>query len=67
MRLIVDRFENEWAMVELEDGRLAGMPKICLPDDVTEGSIVEIRTICEETEKRRSEMRAKMASLFREE
>ena len=67
MRLIVDRFENEWAMVELEDGRLAGMPKICLPDDVTEGSIVEIRTICEETEKRRSEMRAKMTSLFREE
>ena len=67
MKLIVDRFENGWAMVELEDGKIAGMPRICLPDDAVQGSIVEIKTLCDETEKRCSEMSAKMKSLFRTE
>lgn len=67
MRLIVDRFEKEWAVVELEDGSFAEMPRICLPNDVKQGSIVEIKTLCEDTRKRKTEMRAKMASIFREE
>ena len=67
MRLIIDRFENGMAIVELEDGSIAEMPRICLPDDALQGSIVEIKTLCEETRKRRAEMRSKMSSLFREE
>ena len=67
MRLIIDRFEKESAIVELEDGSFSEMPRICLPDDAAQGSIVEIKTLCEETRKRRSEMRTKMTGLFREE
>ena len=67
MRYIVDRFENEYAIVELDNGEFIDIPKKVLPPDVSEGSIIEVTTLSDETNVRRTEMKKKMNSLFRNE
>ena len=67
MRYIVDRFENEYAIVELDNGEFIDIPKKVLPPDASEGSIVEVTTLSDETNVRRTEMKKKMSSLFRNE
>lgn len=67
MRYIVDRFENEYAIVELDNGEFIDIPKKALPLDASEGSIIEVTTLSDETNVRRTEMKKKMSSLFRNE
>ena len=67
MRYIVDRFENEYAIVELDNGEFIDIPKKALPLDASEGSIIEVTTLRDETNVRRTEMKKKMNSLFRNE
>lgn len=67
MRYIVDRFENEYAIVELDNGEFIDIPKKVLPPDASEGSIIEVTTLSDETNVRRTEMKKKMNSLFRNE
>lgn len=67
MRYIVDRFENEYAIVELDNGEFIDIPKKALPLDASEGSIIEVTTLNDETNIRRTEMKKKMSSLFRNE
>ena len=67
MRYIVDRFENEYAIVELDNGEFIDIPKKALPPDASEGSIIEVTTLSDETNVRRTEMKKKMNSLFRNE
>lgn len=67
MRYIVDRFENEYAIVELDNGEFIDIPKKVLPLDASEGSIIEVTTLSDETNVRRTEMKKKMSSLFRNE
>ena len=42
MRIIVDRFEGNIAVVELENGQMIDCPKALLPDNAKEGSIINI-------------------------
>lgn len=42
MRLVVDRFENGFAVVEAEDGTMHDIPRSLLPADVSEGDVVLI-------------------------
>lgn len=67
MRYIVDRFENEYAIVELDNGEFIDIPKKALPLDASEGSIIEVTTLSDETNVRRTEMKKKMNSFFRNE
>ncbi|MBK5241166.1 DUF3006 domain-containing protein [Clostridium sp.] len=60
MKGIIDRFEVEYAVVELEDGKMININKEQLPIKVEEGMVIDI-TECitinnEETIKRRSEI-----------
>lgn len=41
MKLVIDRFEGEFAVVEIENGELINIPKI-LVGDAKEGDILEI-------------------------
>lgn len=43
MRVIIDRFEGNFAVVELEDGTTVNMPKILIPD-ANEGDTVTIES-----------------------
>lgn len=42
MRIIVDRFENNIAVVELPNGTMINCPKELIPDSAKEGSIISI-------------------------
>ena len=67
MRYIVDRFENEYAVIELDTGEFLDVPKKALPPDAKEGSVIEVLTRDDETTARRAEIKKKMNSLFRNE
>ena len=64
MKIIIDRFENDIAVVELENGKFADLPKIFIPENAKEGSVIHIICNDDETEKRRTAMKEKMDSLF---
>lgn len=42
MKGIIDRFEGEYAVVELEDGKMININKIQLPIGVEEGTVIDI-------------------------
>lgn len=42
-RLVVDRFEGDVAVVELDDGATADLPRWILPPDAREGSVLLLR------------------------
>ena len=42
MKLIIDRFEGNFAVVELPDGEMIDCPVALLPDNAKEGSILNI-------------------------
>ena len=52
MRVIIDRFEQDYAVVELEDGSMAHMAVKLLPG-ACEGDVVEIKVDREETARRK--------------
>lgn len=64
MKIIIDRFEGEYAVVELDNGTTVDMPKILLPDNACEGSIINIICDDKETENRKKIMKDKMNNLF---
>jgi hypothetical protein len=53
MKVILDRFEGEFAVVEMMDKTMVNMPKILLPKFTKEGDIIEITVDEEATEKRK--------------
>ena len=55
MRIIVDRFEGEFAVCELENGKFIDVPK-CLFPDSSEGDIFEITKKSNETEIRKAKI-----------
>lgn len=68
MRYIVDRFENAYAVCELEDGSIKNIPKYQLPLEVKEGDILTIengfyRILDIETQKRRDKLKEKLKGL----
>lgn len=64
MKYTIDRFEGEIAVVELENGKFADVPKIALPKEACESDIITLYVDREATEKRRNEIRELEKSLF---
>lgn len=64
MKIIVDRFEGEIAVIELENGDMMGIPKKILPDNAKEGSIINITCDEKETQLSRDAAKKKMNSIF---
>lgn len=60
MRGIIDRFEGNYAVVELEDREMVNIPRIRIPSDAEEGMVIDIdETITinyKETERRKKEI-----------
>ncbi len=53
MKLIIDRFEGNIAVAEIEDGTTLNIPKAILDEECAEGDIYEIVFLKKETFKRR--------------
>lgn len=65
MKVVIDRFEGEYVVVELEDGTMVNMLKTLIPKNAKEGSIITISCNENETENRQENMKKKMNSIFK--
>lgn len=63
MQVIIDRFERDYAVVEIEEGNIVNMSKSLVPG-AKEGDVVEITINHNETEKRKEHIEDLMNNLF---
>jgi len=66
MRIIVDRFEGNIAVVELENGQMIDCPKALLPANAKEGSIINITVDENATNAKLEEVTERMNKLFKD-
>ena len=69
MKLIIDRFENDAAICEREDGGFQRVPCSLLPEGTGEGDVLweeegAFRPLRQETEMRQRRMAGKLSALF---
>ena len=65
MKVIIDRFEGEYAIVEIEIGKFVNIPKILLPN-AKEGDVVKIEIDKSETELQRKKIENLMEKVFKD-
>lgn len=63
MKIIIDRFEEDFAVCELENGKFLNLPKELFPD-AEEGNVINISVDATETEKRKENANKRLHSLF---
>ena len=63
MEVIIDRFEGEYAVVEITKGKMVNMPKVLVPDD-KEGDTIKIIVDKEATKKRQEHVKDLVNDLF---
>lgn len=64
MKYTIDRFEGEYAVVELESGKFVDVPREAIPVEARESDIIEVKINKADTEKRREEVRKLENDLF---
>ncbi|MCK9443417.1 MAG: DUF3006 domain-containing protein [Tissierellaceae bacterium] len=64
MKFTIDRFEGEYAVVELDTGHTVDITKAVLPPGAKEGDIISLKIEEEETEERRKRIQRKFENLF---
>jgi len=64
MKVIIDRFEGEFAVVELPDKKMVNMPKVLLPATANEGDVIEIKINKEDTKKQNESIRKLMDEVW---
>lgn len=64
MKYIIDRFEGEYAVIELDDMSTMNMNKKLLPKESKEGDVIEISIDKDETAKRKEKIGKLMNKLF---
>lgn len=63
MKVVIDRFEGEYAVVEIEIGETVNIPKVLVPN-AKEGDIVNIEVDKNETTKRKKHINKLMNKVF---
>ena len=63
MKVIIDRFEGEYAVVEIEVAKYVNIPKILLPNS-KEGDVIKIEIDKKETEERKKNLQKLMNTVF---
>ena len=66
MKLIIDRFEGDFAVIELPDGQMIDCPKVLLPDNAKEGSILNITVDETATDDKLKKVTERMNKLFKD-
>ena len=66
MRIIVDRFEGNIAVVELENGQMIDCPKALLPPNAKEDSIINITVDENATSEKLQRVTERMNKLFKD-
>lgn len=63
MKVIIDRFEGDYAVVELEVGKSVNIPKILIPD-AKEGDVIKIIIDGDTTEERKKQIQELVNNVF---
>lgn len=63
MKVIIDRFEGEFAVVEIEKGKFSTIPKELL-EGAKEGDIIDISICHEETKEKEEKVKSLLEELF---
>lgn len=63
MKVIIDRFEGDYAVVETEDKIMVNLPKLLIPG-AKEGDVISISIDEEETKKRKDNISKLMDDLW---
>lgn len=64
MKVIIDRFEGDFAVVELPDKTMVNMLKTLLPSEAKEGDVISITVDKEETKNRRAHIEKLMNDVW---
>lgn len=64
MKVVIDRFEGIFAVVELDNKQFVNMPKQLIPAGADEGSVLSIEIDDEETKKRHKRVSGFMDKLW---
>lgn len=64
MKIIIDRFEGNFAIVELDDKRIIDMPKELVPEEAKEGDVLEIEISQEKTEELKEKIEKEVEGLW---
>lgn len=64
MKVIIDRFEGKYAIVELEKKSTVNMPRELVPKGAKEGDVINIEINIEETNKRKERIKKLINNLF---
>ncbi len=64
MTIIIDGFEEEFARVELPDGKTVNIPRCVLPQEAAEGDVIAITVDSDETARRKNRIDNLMGQLF---
>lgn len=65
IRLIIDRYEGNFAIVELADKSTTNIPKSILPPQAVEGDVIKIEVDSEETSNRKATVTKLMEELWK--
>lgn len=63
MKVIIDRFEGEYAVVEIEVGKCVNIPKTLVPN-AQEGDVIKIEVDKQETIERKKHIQELMSNVF---
>ena len=64
MKYIIDRFEGDFAIVELADKTFSNIPRIAIPLEAKEGSVIDVTIDVESTDERSRKINKLMGDLF---
>ncbi|NLT13519.1 MAG: DUF3006 domain-containing protein [Clostridiales bacterium] len=64
MKIVIDRFEGDSAVVELENKRAVSVPREILPVEAREGDVISIVVEKNETERRRGRIDTLMKDVW---
>ena len=63
MKVIIDRFEGNYAVVEIDVGKFVNIPKVLLPN-AKEGDVIKIEKDKKETKNRKKNIQKLMNDVF---
>ncbi|TJX13929.1 DUF3006 domain-containing protein [Tissierella creatinini] len=64
MIITIDRFEGNFAIVELEDRRMINMPRELVPEEAIEGDILQIQISLDKTEELKKKIEKEVEGLW---
>ncbi|MCI1966845.1 MAG: DUF3006 domain-containing protein [Oscillospiraceae bacterium] len=64
MKYTIDRFEGDFAVVELENQKLVNIPRAAIPIGAEEGDIISVRVDAEGTKERKQHIQKLMDDVW---